>query len=100
MSGSERLIDKLITFTENDPGFYLDSISCLQMPSSNRDKITQTILTECSKIKVNKKIVSFFNNNLIYTTLTYFLEFSFWSINCSKTHNINYSHEKILIGSI
>lgn len=54
MSGSERLIDKLITFTENDPGFLLDSISCLQMPSSSRDKITQTILTECSKIKVKK----------------------------------------------
>jgi len=52
MSGSERLIDKLITFTENDPGFLLDSISCLQMPSSSRDKITQTILTQCSKIKV------------------------------------------------
>ncbi|XP_060834251.1 protein SAND [Rhopalosiphum padi] len=51
MSGSERLIDKLITFTENDPGFLLDSISCLQMPSSSRDKITQTILTQCSKIK-------------------------------------------------
>ncbi|XP_025413538.1 protein SAND [Sipha flava] len=51
MSGSERLIDKLITFTENDPGFLLDSISCLQMPSNSRDKITQTILTECSKIK-------------------------------------------------
>jgi hypothetical protein len=54
MSGSERLIDKLITFTENDPGFLLDSISCLQMPSNSRDKITQTILTECSKIKVIK----------------------------------------------
>lgn len=52
MSGSERLIDNLITFTENDPGFLLDSISCLQMPSHSRDKITQTILTECSKIKV------------------------------------------------
>ncbi|XP_050432408.1 protein SAND isoform X2 [Adelges cooleyi] len=51
MSGSERLIDKLITFTENDAGFLLDSICCLQMPSSSRDKITQTILTECSKIK-------------------------------------------------
>lgn len=59
MSGSERLIDKLITFTENDPGFYLDSISCLQMPSSNRDKITQTILTECSKIKVKKILLVF-----------------------------------------
>lgn len=54
MSGSERLIDKLILFTENDPGFLLDSISCLQMPSSSRDKITQTILTQCSKIKVKK----------------------------------------------
>jgi len=52
MSGSERLIDKLITFTENDPGFLLDSISCLQMSSNSRDKITQTILAECSKIKV------------------------------------------------
>lgn len=52
MSGSERLIDNLITFTENDPGFLLDSISCLQMPSHSRDKITHTILSECSKIKV------------------------------------------------
>lgn len=57
MSGSERLIDKLIAFTEIDPGFLLDSIGCLQMPSSSRDKITQTILTECSKIKVKKKII-------------------------------------------
>lgn len=57
MSGSERLIDKLIIFTENDPGFLLDSISCLQMPSSSRDKITQTILTECSKIKVGIQLI-------------------------------------------
>lgn len=55
MSGSERLIDKLILFTENDPGFLLDSISCLQMPSISRDKITQTILTQCSKIKVKNE---------------------------------------------
>lgn len=58
MSGSERLLDKLITFTESDPGFLLDSNSCLQMPSSSRDKITQTILTECSKIKVPTKIIN------------------------------------------
>lgn len=63
MSGSERLIDKLITFTESDPGFLLDSICCLQMPSSSRDKITQTILTECSKIKV--QIFSFLKMTII-----------------------------------
>lgn len=61
MSGSERLIDNLITFTENDPGFLLDSISCLQMPSHSRDKITQTILTECSKIKVFTTVYIFYD---------------------------------------
>lgn len=66
ISGSERLIDNLITFTENDPGFLLDSISCLQMPSHSRDKITQTILTECSKIKVLTIIKHFFDYYILY----------------------------------
>lgn len=53
LCGSERLINSLVDFTENDPGFFLNGIECLPLPSTTRDNITQAIISCCQKIKVS-----------------------------------------------
>lgn len=52
LAGSERLIDHLLTFTENQPEFLLDGISCLPLSSAVRESISQAIISTCTKIKV------------------------------------------------
>lgn len=51
LAGSERLIDHLLTFTENQPEFLLDGISCLPLSSAVRESISQAIISTCTKIK-------------------------------------------------
>ncbi|XP_014247243.1 protein SAND [Cimex lectularius] len=51
LTGSERLIDHLLTFSETQPEFLLDAVSCLKMQSAQREAISNAIISTCSKIK-------------------------------------------------
>lgn len=52
LSGSERLINNLVDFTENDPAFFFNAVECLPLASSARDVVVQAITSSCQKIKV------------------------------------------------
>lgn len=51
LTGSERIIDHLLSFVETRPEFFLDAISCLSMPQSARDAVSNSIISSCCKIK-------------------------------------------------
>lgn len=53
LSGSERLINNLVDFTESDPAFFFNAVECLPLASSARDVIIQAITSSCQKIKVH-----------------------------------------------
>lgn len=52
LSGSERLINNLVDFTETDPAFFFNAVECLPLASSARDVVIQAITSSCQKIKV------------------------------------------------
>ncbi|KAL1110484.1 hypothetical protein AAG570_008012 [Ranatra chinensis] len=51
LTGSERLINHLLDFTENEPEFTMNSVCCLPLSSSVRETISNAIISCCSKIK-------------------------------------------------
>ncbi|XP_046662183.1 vacuolar fusion protein MON1 homolog A isoform X1 [Homalodisca vitripennis] len=58
LTGSERLIDHILNFTETEPMYLLSAIKCLPLSSTFREAIGQTIVSACAKIK-----------NLVYAIL-------------------------------
>nr|CAG4642417.1 EOG090X03TW [Evadne anonyx] len=65
LAGSERLMDNLVNFMDQDYSVLLQSVRCLPMPSSDRDAVTQTISQQCNKIKNLLFTVLVGNNQLI-----------------------------------
>nr|CAG4643112.1 EOG090X03TW [Ilyocryptus agilis] len=51
LAGSERLLDNLVNYMDNDFSVLLGAVKCLPMPASDREAVTQTIQQQCSKIK-------------------------------------------------
>ncbi|XP_054277404.1 protein SAND [Macrosteles quadrilineatus] len=51
LTGSERLIDHLLHFTETEPVYLLGAVRCLPLPPNCREAIGQTIVSVCAKIK-------------------------------------------------
>lgn len=64
LAGSERLIDSMISFTENEPSFFLSGVECLPLNFSVRESIVNAISSSCSKLKVkiNRSYFFFFLN--------------------------------------
>ena len=52
LAGSERLMDNLVNYMDQDFSVLLGAVKCLPMPSTDRDAVTQTICQQCVKIKV------------------------------------------------
>lgn len=79
LSGSERLINNVIDFTEKEPGFFLNGVECLPLSPSVRETIAQAITSSCQKIKVTtteSKYYTFFSYIIhIFTTFDSFSEF-------------------------
>nr|CAG4641586.1 EOG090X03TW [Eurycercus lamellatus] len=65
LAGSERLMDNLVNYMDNDYSVLLGAVKCLPMPSSDRDAVTQTIHQQCSKIKNLLFALLIGNNQLI-----------------------------------
>nr|CAG4650865.1 EOG090X03TW [Simocephalus serrulatus] len=65
LAGSERLMDNLVNYMDNDYSVLLGAVKCLPMPSCDRDAVTQTIHQQCSKIKGLVFTVLIGNNQLI-----------------------------------
>lgn len=51
LAGSERLIDHLLHFMEQEPSFLLGAVKCLPLALKYRDTIANTITNVCFKIK-------------------------------------------------
>lgn len=51
LAGSERLIDHLLHFMEQEPSFLLGAVKCLPLALKYRDTIANTITNVCQKIK-------------------------------------------------
>ncbi|KAI9559059.1 Vacuolar fusion protein MON1-like protein A [Daphnia sinensis] len=65
LAGSERLMDNLVNYMDNDFSVLLGAVKCLPMPASDRDAVTQTIHQQCNKIKNLVFTVLIGNNQLI-----------------------------------
>ncbi|XP_050510931.1 vacuolar fusion protein MON1 homolog A isoform X1 [Diabrotica virgifera virgifera] len=65
LSGVERLIDHLLTFSENELSVMLGAVQCLSLPASVRDSISSAIVGACSKIKNLVFAILLANNKLI-----------------------------------
>ncbi|CAH1101471.1 unnamed protein product [Psylliodes chrysocephalus] len=65
LSGVERLIDHLLTFSENEPSVMLGAVQCLPLAASVRDTISSAITGACSKIKNLVFAILLANNKLI-----------------------------------
>nr|CAG4650054.1 EOG090X03TW [Sida crystallina] len=51
LAGSERLMDSILNFTDQDYSFLLGAVKCLPMSLNDRETVSQTIVQQCSKIK-------------------------------------------------
>ncbi|BES90843.1 Trafficking protein Mon1 [Nesidiocoris tenuis] len=65
LTGSERLIDHLLTFYETEPSLFMNGLACIPMPSPQREAISSVIVSTCSKIKNLVFAVLVANNRLI-----------------------------------
>jgi len=65
LAGSERLMDNLVNYMDQDYSILLEAVKCLPMPSSDRDAVTQIISQQCHKIKNLLFTVLVGNNQLI-----------------------------------
>ncbi|CAH1186871.1 unnamed protein product [Phyllotreta striolata] len=65
LSGVERLIDHLLTFSEMESSIMLGAVQCLPLASSVRDTISSAITGACSKIKNLVFAILLANNKLI-----------------------------------
>ncbi|XP_057369536.1 protein SAND-like [Daphnia carinata] len=65
LAGSERLMDNLVNYMDNDFSVLLGAVKCLPMPASDRDAVTQTIHQQCHRIKNLVFTVLIGNNQLI-----------------------------------
>lgn len=65
LTGSERLIDHLLIFMNQEPGFGLESVRCLTLDFSVRNSIKSNIVMFCSKIKKLVFALLIGNNQLI-----------------------------------
>ena len=52
LGGTERLLDNLLNLLDHHPSLLLGAVQCLPLAPSVRETITQTIIQNCSKIKV------------------------------------------------
>ena len=57
LAGSERLMDSILNYMDHDSSVLLGAIKCLPMPLHDRDTVTQTIMQQCSKIKVGYRLL-------------------------------------------
>ncbi|XP_057670221.1 vacuolar fusion protein MON1 homolog A [Diorhabda carinulata] len=65
LAGVERLIDHLLTFSENESSVMLGAVQCLPLNASIRDTISSAIVGACSKIKNLVFAILLANNKLI-----------------------------------